>query len=259
MVARRSSALAQAREWFACARALFDRDRALWLGMAGLYLLFALVLRRIPFVGSLVVVLISPLLLAGALLAAHDLRARAGRPPAHWRQWLAQPLRTLLQALANEAVMYPALLACIVTLGLVLVATALEYLLTGGSLVSGLAAGQLAGPVRPWTFAAIVLVTGLYVVLGMALYFLIPLTVLGEHAVLAAVAASFRACARHAAALALFAIGFVVLAVALAVLFVLPGGAWLGYGLLFTAGLVALPLFVAGLYCSYRTLFDGAH
>jgi hypothetical protein len=258
-VAPQPSALAQAREWFACARTLFDRDRILWLGMAALYLLLALLLRRIPFVGSLVVVLISPLLLAGALLAAHDLHTRAGRSARHWRQWLAQPLRTLLQALSNEPLMYPALLACIVTLGLVLVATALEYLLTGGSLVSGLAAGQLAGPLRPWTFASIVLVAGLYVVLGMALYFLIPLSVLGGHAVLAAVAASFRACARHAAALALFAIGFVVLAVTLAVVFALPGGAWLGYGLLFTAGPVALPLFVAGLYCSYRTIFDGAH
>jgi hypothetical protein len=259
MAAPRTNALAQAREWFACARALFDRDRVLWLGMAALYLLLALALRRIPFVGSLVLVLISPLLLAGALLAAHDLHARAGRPPGRWQQRLAQPARTLLQPLANEALMYPALLACIVTLGLVLAAAVLEYLLTGGSLVSGLAAGQIAGPLRAWTFAAIVLVAGLYVVLTMALCFLIPLTVLGGHTVLTAVSASFRACARHAAALALFALGFVVLAVALAVMFILPGGAWLGYGLLFTAGLVALPLFVAGLYCSYRTVFDGAH
>lgn len=257
-MAPRSSALAQAREWFGCAHALFGRDRVLWLGMAALYLLLGLALRRIPFVGTMVIVLVSPLLLAGALLAAHDLHARPGRPQARWQQWPAQAVRALLQALANEAAMYPALLASIVTLGLVLMATAIEYLLTGGSLLSGLAAGSLAGPLKPWTFAAIVLVAGLYVVLGMALCFLIPLTVLGGHPVLGAVATGFRACVRHAAAIGLFAIGFVVLAGALSVVFMLPGGAWLGYVLLFTAGLLALPLFVAGLYCSYRTIFDGA-
>lgn len=257
-VATRPGALAQARAWFACARALFERDRALWLGMAGIYLLAALALGRIPFVGSLVAVLISPLLLAGALLAARDLHAHSGRPVRRWQQWLTLPLRALLQALAHEATTYPALLACVLTLGLVLIATGIEYLLTGGSLLSGLAAGQLLGAVKPGTFAAVVLVAALHVLLAMALYFLVPLTVLGGHAVFGAVAASFGACARHAAALGLFSAGFVVLAVALAVLFRLPGGVWLGYALLFTLGLVALPLFVAGLYCSYRTLFADA-
>ena len=255
-VAPRPSALAQAREWFVCARALFDRDRVLWLGMAALYLLLGVALRRIPFVGGLVVVLVSPLLLAGAMLAARDLHAHAGRPARRWQQSLAQPLRALLQALADETVTYPALLACIVTLGLVLSAKAIEYLLTGGSLLSGLAAGQLVAAARPWTLVAIVLLATLYVLLAMALYFLIPLTVLGGHAVFGALAASFRACARHATALGLFAIGFVVLALAISLVFELAGGTWLGHLLLFTAGLIALPLFVAGLYCSYRTVFD---
>lgn len=257
--APRLGALAQARAWFVCARALVERDRALWLGMAGIYLLAALALGHIPFVGSLVAVLISPLLLAGALLAARDLSAHVARGAARWQQWLTQPLRALLQALAHEATAYPALLACVVTLGLVLIATAIEYLLTGGSLLSGLAAGQLLGAAKPGTFAAAVLVAALHVLLAMALYFLPPLTVLGGQLVFGAVGASFRACARHAAALGLFSVGFVVLAITISVSFKLPGGVWFGYALLFTVGLVALPLFVAGLYCSYRTLFDGAH
>lgn len=257
-MAPRPGALAQARTWFVCARALFERDRFLWLGMSAIYLLATLALGHIPFVGSLVAVLISPLLLAGALLAARDLPAHGARPAVRWQQRLTLPLRALLQALAHEATTYPALLACVLTLGLVLIATGVEYLLTGGSLLSGLAAGQLLGAPKPGTFAAAALVATLHVLLAMALYFLMPLTVLGGQPVFGAVAASFRACVRHAAALGLFSAGFVVLAVAISVSFKLPGGVWFGYALLFTVGLVALPLFVAGLYCSYRTVFADA-
>ncbi len=244
------NARTQARAWFACARALVERDRLLWLGMAALYLLLAVALKRIPFVGNLLLVLVSPLLLAGALLSAREASADA-------RGWW-RPLRALTRALADEATLVPLLLVCIVTLGVVLATVIVEYLLTGGSVLSGLAAAGLAGPLRPSMLIAALLVSALYVVLGMTLLFLVPLTVLGQRPVFPAMAESLRACVRHALPLAAFAAGFVVLALALSAVFLVSGGAWLGYPLLFTLGLVGLALFVAGLYCSYRTLFEHA-
>jgi hypothetical protein len=245
---------AQTRAWFACARALVERDRLLWLGMAALYLLLGLALKRIPFVGNLLLVLVSPMLLAGALLSARDAQAATGGDtPGGWR-----PLRALTRALGDEAKLVPLLLVCIVTLGLVLITAIVEYLLTGGSVLSGLAAAGLAGPLRPSMLVAAALVSALYVVLGMALFFLVPLTVLGNRAVFPAMAESLRVCVRHALPLAAFAMGFVALALVLSAVFLVPGGAWLGYPLVFTLGLVGLALFVAGLYCSYCTLFERA-
>jgi hypothetical protein len=153
---------------------------------------------------------------------------------------------------AQEGKMFDAVLLGIVTLGLVMAVKIIGYLLIGGSMISGLAA-DLAGGMTFATLLGMVLVTGLSVLLGMGLLYSVPLTVLGKRQPLDSISESFTASRAHAKPLlALVAPFFLVYVVILAAFASSP---WLGSLLTVSVGLLALPLFIAAVYCSYLTLF----
>lgn len=230
--------------------------------MAGTYLVLGLMLTGIPFFGGLVFVLVSPLLLGGALLAAQALASDAPEqaPLSYpwWEIWLLRPLRALLLVLGDAHQTFRILVTSVLVLGLVLASAIVEYLLTGGSVLSGLAAGDLAAPMKTARIVGISIAMLLRVVLFMALLYLVPLTVLGTRPPFAALAEGFRTCTRHALPLAIFASGFVLVAMALSALVVLSSAVWLNYLAVLIVGAFVLPRFVAGIYCSYRALFPSS-
>lgn len=252
--------------WINCGWHMVRHDRELWLGMAVIYLLLAYLLRLIPFMGDLVLVLLTPLLLAGALLTARAREARhAGIAPpgsapaagAPWRRYLDDylrlPARHLFQIFRHEDKIVAAVLVAILTLGLVMLAKIAEYLLVGGSALAGLNPAELAAAARPATLLGLLVATTLYVALTMGLFYLVPLTMLGDMPPMAAIAESFSACVRNALPLALFTTAFFLLYALIAAAFGLAH--WLGYLLVFSLGPVALSVFVAGVYCSYKNLY----
>lgn len=256
---------AQGLAWIACGYRELRRQPALWFGMALLYFVVVAALKQIPFLGTLVLVLISPLLLAGALLAARDAvpgSAPVAAAPAALKgrflldSWLLGPGRWLLAARRDPHVLLRALVASVLTLGLTLLVTIVEAPLTGGSVVSGLAAAQLAAPLKPTFVAGMTIVAALYVLLAMALCYLVPLSVLGDLPPMEALHASFTGCRANAGAVGLFLGTFFLAYLAIAVSYALLP--WLGLVLTLTLGLALLPLFVAGGYCSYRALFPAA-
>ncbi len=254
--------------WIGCGCKLLRRRAGLWLSMSALYFVLALALKRIPFLGNFVLILISPVALAGALLVARALARgellpeltaldRRGlrrivhialRRPAH--VLFEQPMGDLDRALAL-------IIVCIVTLGLAVAVAIPELMLTGGSLIIGLTKTRLtAAGLRPTLMLALLAVAALYVLFAMALLYLVPLTLFGGRLVIPAVIESIRTCTTHAAAVAAFVAPYVVIAVLIVALL----GTWrpLGYSLAFTLGPIALAAFVAGLYCSYEALFEPA-
>jgi hypothetical protein len=251
--------------WIHCGLDIVRRDAAHWLGMTLIYFVIALALKQIPFVGDLLVILITPLLLAGALVFLRDRTTvpPAGDPdavtsaPPGGRQWLDRlilgPLRTLFQVTGREEYLFPSIIVCILGLGLVMVTGILEYLLTGGSIISGLAASSLAAPLTAGLVFRMLVLIVLYVVLAMALFFVLPLSLFEGLPPMTAVAESFEACQRNAGALAAFNGAFLVSCIL--IMFVFALWHWLGYVLVFTLGLLALPAFVAGAWCGYRALF----
>jgi hypothetical protein len=95
------------------------------------------------------------------------------------------------------------------------------------------------------------------VLLGMGLLYSVPLTVLGKRQPLDAISESFTACRANAKpVLALVAPFFLVYVVILAAF---ARSHWLGYLLTISIGLLALPLFIAAVYCSYLALFPPDH
>jgi hypothetical protein len=257
----------QGRAWLNCGFTAVDRRPEHWLGMALVYLLIAFALKLIPFVGDLLLILISPLLLAGAFLsarnqadAAPDTAPSPGRAAWAARDWgrlievaLFAPARTLFQVLRREEYAFATVFLCILTLGTVMVVGIMEYLLTGGSIISGLASSSLSAPLSALLIVRMLVLVALYILVAMALFYLVPLTLFEGMTPMAAMAESFAAC-RHNAGAHLWLLGTFLVP---AVLILYVSALWhvAGYVLVFTLGLLALPVFVAGAWCSYTTLY----
>lgn len=252
-----TTGLVQAKDWIACGRQLVLQQPSLWYGMAAVYIILGFLLTLIPFMGHLLLILITPMLLAGVIWGRAQERPVAPAAPGTpaqkiLQEWIAQPAQELMCIFAQEGKMFGAVLLGIVTLGLVTAVKIVGYLFIGGSMISGLAA-DLAGGTPFTALLGMVLVAGLSVLLGMGLLYSVPLTVLGNRQPLDAIAESFATCRAHAKPLlALVAPFFLVYVVILAAFANSP---WLGSLLTVSVGLLALPLFIAAVYCSYLTLF----
>lgn len=235
----------------------------LWFGMAAIYLVLGFTLKLIPFMGDLLLVLVTPMLLAGVVAglareqsAVHrDVNAKASSMPAWLQAWLAQPAQELVSIFTREDKVFGAVLLGIVTLGLIMLVKITGYLLIGGSMVSGLTAGQLNAS-QITTVLGMLVVAMLYLVLAMGLLYSVPRTVLGNRPPFEAIAESFSACRHNAVPLLTLAAPFFV--VYLGSVAVFAKNHWLGYLLVFSAGGVALPVFVASVYGSYQALFRSA-
>ncbi|MBI3779321.1 MAG: hypothetical protein HY274_10525 [Gammaproteobacteria bacterium] len=249
--------------WIAQGWHLVQDRKPLWFGMAAAYLVFGFALKLIPFMGDLLLVLVSPMLLAGVVDGlvqqnGHERAEANGTGPSlppPLQAWLVQPAQELIRIFSQENKIFGAVLLGIVTLGLAMLVKITGYLLIGGSMISGLTAGQLsATPVT--TVLGMGLVTVLYLLLAMGLFYSVPLTVLKNRPPFEAIAESFVACRDHAVPLLALTVPF--LAVYLLILAAFAMNHWFGYLLTFSAGLVALPVFVASVYGSYQSFFPSA-
>lgn len=255
-----SSAMGRGKTWIACGRRRVLERKSLWFGMTLVYFVLGFFLKQIPFMGDLLLILITPMLLAGIVWGqAWEGHAEPAPPPATnspaqalLQNWIVEPAQELVRIFNQEDKMFAAVLLGIITLGLVMVVKIIGYLLVGGSMVTGLAAGQ-SGMAQITTLLGMAVVAALSLLLAMGLLFSVPLTVLGNRPPLEAIAESFAACREHGAALLALTLPFFL--IYLVILVAYAKSHWLGYLLLLSAGFLALPVFIAAVYCSYLTLY----
>ncbi len=249
----------QVAAWVNCGWRRVMHEKPLWFGMALVYLTFAVLLEQIPFMGHLVLILLTPMLLAGVVLMLQAQEtptadnATATEHPAGLQLYLAQPARQLFQIFSNEEKVFNAVTLSIIVLGLVMLVKILGYLLVGGSMVSGLTSTDVTTLRLPLLLGTLV-VSILYFALTFALIYSVPLTVLAGRLPLVAIAESFSICKQNIKPLALFGVVFLALPYTL-VAGMLNAVPWLGYVLLVGTGILALPVFVAAAYCSYLSLY----
>lgn len=227
------------------------REPTRWLPMSTWYLVPAVVLGQIPFAGPLLVVLLSPLLWASALLAlAEPSKADPGTPK---ERWMTQPLHELGRAFSDAAHVYPLVLLAIVTLGLLVTVFIVEHVFGIGSL-SALRNASTVSVIPSISILAGLIVAGLlHVALFMALFYAVHRVLFAKRDPLNAMEDSFGACWRHGWAIAGLALAYLVPYVAVVTAFSLSRA--FGYFLLLTIGLVALPAFVIASYRSYGEVF----
>lgn len=253
-----TSSLDRAWGWIAGGQRLVSQDSSLWYGMAAVYFALAFLLKLIPLGGTLLLILITPMLLAGVLWGQERVRGAEPRPApsntsaaALFQAWVARPAQELLRIFSHEEKVYPAVLLGMVTLGLAIFVLIPRDWFVGGSMVSGLAASGSGVPYL--MILKIAVVAALYVLLAMGLLFSVPLTVIGERLPLASIGESFAACRAHPTPLLGLVAPFFL--VYFLILLAFARAAWLGYLLTFSVGLLTLPLFVAAVYCCYLELF----
>lgn len=255
-----SAAMSQGKTWIACGRRRVLEQKSLWFGMTLVYFIVGFFLKQIPFMGDLLLILITPMLLAGIVWGrAQEGPTEPAPPPekmspaqALLQTWIVEPAQELIRIFNQEDKIFAAILLGIVTLGLVMVVKIIGYLLVGGSMVTGMATSQ-TGLAQFTTLLGMAVVAVLSLLLAMGLLYSVPLTVLGNRPPLEAIAESFATCRAHGAALLALTVPFFL--VYLVILVAYAKSHWLGYLLLFSAGFLALPVFIAAIYCSFLTLF----
>jgi len=227
----------------------------LWFGMTLLYFLMAAILRLVPFMGGLVLILISPWLLAAALVAVREPESVAGKT---WLDAvLVTPLRRFALPVRDEHRLAALAIACVLVFGFaLLIRIAEELFLKGGAMATGLEAGGLAPRMGVGFVAAAAVVSSAYLALLMAVFYLVPLVMFHGRAPMEAMIESFQACWRNAGAWLLL-VGMFFVPYAL-IVFAYAWIPWTGVMLTLTLGFLLLPLFVATSFASFEALFGAA-
>lgn len=259
--------------WVRHGMALFRRAPVLWLAMAVVYLSMAILLSQIPFIGWLILVLLTPLCMLGALPVA---QAQDGaEPPTHvvptapamsefrlWGTYLRDLLTHAAQRLFNgfkeEDKLLPIMVISTLLLGGVVVVNILAQLLkVGGAALPAMFAGSVGPSVWITALIGLVVVLSLETLLLMAFLYTVPLILFRREQPLPSIELSFTGALNNLGAFAVFASVFAAIAETLRVLFLLLTFPY-DYLAFFVVGLVALPVFIAGLNASYQDLFTRA-
>lgn len=228
--------------WTTCGGRLFRRNARLLavVGSGGALVIVALA--SIPFLGAPLTGLLLPVLVAAIFLALDASVGRTGRPVS---------AKAALQSLfADQDRSIQIVVVSLCSMAVALLAALLMAQLAGS-------AWWIRPELDPLAYArvaiAALLALALCSVAAGALIYALPLALLQQEPLLPAAKRSFKAAARHAGALAVLE-GILLLPLALGAI-VSFFGVGLGYLLAAVGAAVVLPLVVASLYCSYRTLF----
>lgn len=260
-------------EWVKSGITLVRKQPALWLAMAFVYLVLAIVLGQIPFIGWLILVLFTPLFMLGALpvaqaLAGPGLPANAvPAPPAgrEFRIWwhylrdlLARAARRLFRGFSDGDKVLPIMVISTLLLGGVVVIRILAQLLkVGGAALPAMLSGSVGPSVWITALIGLLVVLCLEALLLMAFLYTVPLILFRREHPLPSIELSFGGALNNLGAFAIFISVFAVageLMRVLFLLFVFP----FDYLTFVLVGLVALPVFIAGLNASYQDLFTRA-
>jgi hypothetical protein len=251
--------------WILDGLVTLKKDTSLWAGMGLVYMLIAIALMLIPFVGMLLLVLISPMLLAGALQTAADLHsghlASPASPPGRGRlsqRTIAELQRAtgrLFIIFSDEEKLLPLMVISTLTLGMVVAINILAVLLKiDGSALTAMAAGSV-GP-RVWVPALIgwFLVRFLQLGLIMLVLYTVPLILFRREMPLLSIEKSFTASRHNFVAVCTFCLPFLLAYMFINVMFFALSFPWDDLAVLFL-GWMTVPIFAAGLNRSYQDLF----
>ena len=245
--------------WISGGWDLLRKDWMLWGGMTFIYMLIALALKMIPFIGVLILILISPTMLAGVLHGAHDLEAQArgasGRSARGARGHLHRAIRQLFGGFTLESELLPVMVISTLTLSAAVVIEILAQLLkVGGPALPAMLAGSVGPAIWLPALISLLIILVLQVALIMAIFYAVPLVLFKKEYPLSAIEKSFSACMHNALPLVVFGLPFAIISTVADLLYFaldFPKD----YLVLFVLGLITLPFFVSGLYRSYEDTF----
>jgi uncharacterized membrane protein len=252
-------------EWLRAGLRLFGKAPALWLAIALLYLAIGFLFNLLPFVGRLVMVLLTPLFTSGVLAAAAELDKAApagplfepGEPPAARARKILELLRQaairLFRGFNDLDRALPAMIVGALALGgVVIIQILVQVLKVGTHTVGVIFGGAVSFTALLPSLVGLIVVVAIEIAFAMTLVYAVPLMLFQNQTPLTALWRSFFASLANARPLALFGGVFLLGFIAVQWLFGLVGS--LGYLGYFALGAVLLPVLVAGVYSSHRDL-----
>lgn len=257
-------------QWIKTGIVLFFKKPALWLAMSLVYLAVALLLGAIPFIGWLILVLFTPLIMLGTLPVAQALSG-PGLPPGalppapverslstwalHVREYFLRAARRLFQGFSEEDKMLPVMVIGTLLLGGVVMVKILAQLLkVGGAAIPAMLSGSIGPALWLTALLGLLVVFALQALLLMAFLYTVPLITFNRDHPLPSIEKSFRAAINNLGAFSIFVGMFVVIGEAMHLLFLKLNFPY-DYLSFLSVGLLVLPVFIAGLHASYLDLF----
>jgi len=252
-------------EWLRAGQRLFGKAPALWAALALVYLAIGFLFNLLPFVGRLVMVLLTPLFAASAFALAAELdqtpplmpQPAPGPSPGERAQAIIGLFKQAASRLfgvfgdLNRALPYM-IIGALALGGVVFIQILVQSLKVGTHTLTVLFGGAVPLAALLPTLLGLITVMAFEIAFAMALAYAVPLILLQHLAPLSALRASFMASLANALPLTAFAAVFLLGLIGLQWLFALVGGyAYIAY---FALGTGLLPLLVAGLYCSHSEL-----
>lgn len=220
---------------------LFVKAPGVWIVILLIYLAISVVLSLIPLVGMIGHTLLNPVL-AGGMLYGAAAQARGEK----------LEIADLFQGFRDQERMGPLIMLGLFSVGGYILMFIVFMIFVGGSVATGLALDSTGSNVPNEAMGGILAGVGMIVMLivvtigiliTMALFYGVPLVMLGRRNAWSAVQASIAACWINVLPLLVFGLIYIVLAVVA----VIP----LGFGLLILG-----PVTVGAIYASYREVFE---
>jgi hypothetical protein len=221
--------------WFSCGWRIFAKSPGLWIVLTVLLLVIVLVLVSIPF-GGFVLTLFTPVLAAGLLHGARELKAGRALELAH-----------LFQGFRDQTKLSPLIALGAVALGAGIVSALIVAVFVGGTMMSMDMDDPAYNMMRFGTggLIALLLIVTVHLAATALIYFAVPLVMFRGMPPGQAMASSVRACIRNVLPLFAFSVIYLVVAIVASI----PLG--LGW-------LVLVPWSVGMLYCSYEDIYAPA-
>jgi uncharacterized membrane protein len=220
-------------EWIAEGFALFKQQPGVWIGMTIAWLVFVVVLSRIPVIGNLLMYVLGPIIAGGVMLGCRALAKGEGLRFSHLFAGFSQNTGTLVTV------------GVVMLVGFIAIFAIIALLFGAGIVMAFLGRSSAAGGLSLATMGiAWLLLMGFSIPITMAYWFAPALVVFRNMAAVDALKMSFSACLKNIVPFLVYGvIGFVLLIV---------GSIPLGLGLL-----VVGPTLVASIYTSYQDIFQG--
>lgn len=217
-------------EWLKAGWAEFIANPGIWVAIALIFGIAVFILNLIPFIGGLVVALLSPAIAGGLMLGC---RARASGGKVQIEHMWAAFQGPLAQLIIIGAV----------TLGVGILIGIVMGVVVGGAMMGGIAHGS-GGMAMGGMFLGFILALVLLIPLAMATWFAIPLVAIRGVDAITAMKSSFKASLANLVPLIVMGVIYAVLMFIASLPF--------GLGLL-----VVLPMAWGSQYAAFRDVFGG--
>ena len=248
----KSLAAVSGQHWIVGGWELFRRNWPLWLAMSAVYLLIAALLQVIPFIGYLIMVLLTPLVISGvALTAQQEPRAQTASAQTsgeRLKALFAEAGNKLFQGFFHPERTLAVMVVATFALGaVVLLQIVAQLLKVGGAALPAMAAGGVSASIWVPALISLVVVWALKLALISIVVFAVYGLVLRAQTPLAAMEHSLKCCLQHPLPVAALAAVFLVPIALLAYVHALAA---------YAVAAIALPLYGASMYVAFEEIFS---